>query len=136
MMTNRVVLNSDGLFISRSGKNVLTLTDPRQFVFTTDWRPASVLVSGSVSLSIPASGSANTSYINFGKTFSVFPNILWFLIDSNGYRSPLLMARPDGSDFAIYGYIRVESQLNRFRFRGINAPSTKTYTMKYYVLEE
>lgn len=66
-MSNRVLLNSDGLKISQSGVDVLSASDG-QLVFNSNWSQLAIYMRGT--LTVPDNGNVT---INYGRTFVNMP---------------------------------------------------------------
>ena len=65
-MVNRIVLNANGLNVTKSTFDVLTETNPNNFIFNSSTGGTGVFMSGSVT-------GVTSATISFGTTFSYIP---------------------------------------------------------------
>lgn len=69
-MSNRIVLDVNGLKVSKAGIDVLTETNPNNFIFRAQDPGAGVFLTGSIT------GSSGPVTVSFGTTFSYIPFVM------------------------------------------------------------
>lgn len=69
-MSNRIVLDINGLKVSKAGIDVLTETNPNNFIFRAQDPGAGVFLTGSIT------GSTGPVTVSFGTTFSYVPFVM------------------------------------------------------------
>jgi len=82
-LTNRFLLDSNGLKISTPGVDVLG-EDLRYLAFTSRHRIPKVFLSASVTLSINNAYFGQTGVVPYGRTFSRMPTIFYYLQTADG----------------------------------------------------
>lgn len=70
-MVNRLVLDINGMRVSKPGINVLTATGDDNFLFHSDWPSAGIHMKGTTSIN-----GVGTVSINYGKTYTKSPLVI------------------------------------------------------------
>jgi hypothetical protein len=144
-MTNRVLLDSSGLKVSKPGVNVLTAS-ASQLNFNSEWSQVGLYRRGTYTIDWPISASG--IFINLGKTFTTPPIVIFEIKDGSVYRTiggpsgfyyQVLSGGGDGTGYhwllarVTTTQIRIDGNWNKYGVSG--EPEPPHYVIRYSICE-
>lgn len=135
-------MSSPIVAVAKPGKNVLTATDPNDFIFHSNYNTFKIILEGTLGITIPASTTSTVFTQTHGLSFT--PLVTAFAKQNTAAR----VLTPNGKDISGFGvsagiieqgvdFLSVASDSTTMYFTFANSNgTTRAVTIKYYCLED